>query len=68
MAADEVVARVGAMIRASEVRVSSQIATLLALAEAGFDTTEIELALEREAEALACLRRQQLHIDENKSP
>ncbi|MDV2985142.1 UNVERIFIED_CONTAM: hypothetical protein Q9R58_12545 [Methylobacteriaceae bacterium AG10] len=68
MTADEVVARVGALIRASEVRVSSQIATLLALAEAGFDTTEVELALEREAEALACLRRQQLHIDENKSP
>lgn len=59
MTDNEIPAHLGRLIRVSEVRVSTQITTLLALAEAGFDTSEIETALEHEAEALTALRRQQ---------
>ncbi|MEZ0251748.1 MAG: hypothetical protein ACAH20_12475 [Methylobacteriaceae bacterium] len=68
MTDDEIAAQLGRLIRASEVRVSAQIATLLTLAEAGFDTSEIEAALEHEAEALTALRRQQLLIDDMRDP
>ncbi|MEG9502898.1 MAG: hypothetical protein MIN69_13770 [Methylorubrum extorquens] len=68
MTDDESAAHLGRLIRASEVRVSAQIVTLLALAEAGFDTAEIEAALEHESEALTALRRQQLMINETREP
>jgi hypothetical protein len=68
MTDDEIVAHLGGLIRASEVRVSAQITTLLALAEAGFDTAEIEVALEHEAGALTALRRQQLMVEETRDP
>ncbi|HEV2564188.1 MAG TPA: hypothetical protein VGU19_03785 [Microvirga sp.] len=68
MTDDGSAAHLGRLIRAAEVRVSTQITTLLALAEAGFDTSEIETALEHEAEALTALRRQQLMINEMREP
>lgn len=55
-----IVEEVGRLIRASEVRVTAQVAALLALTDAGFDTVEAEAAMWREWEALSTLHRQEL--------
>ncbi|GJE78479.1 hypothetical protein [Methylorubrum suomiense] len=63
MTDDEFLMQLGRLIRASEIRVSARIQTVLSLTGAGFDTTEAEITMWRELEALTALRRQKLRID-----
>jgi hypothetical protein len=65
MTEDEI-AELSQLIRARETQVAAQIVALLALAETGFDTSEAEAALRREADALTALRRQQMLINETR--
>ena len=59
---DEIPEHLGGLIRASEIRVSAQIARLFALAESGAETREAEDRLQREMEILDGLRRQQVRL------
>ncbi len=61
---DDEIAELKRVVQEKEMQVAAQIATLLALAESGFDTSEAESALWREADALTALRRYQTLIAE----
>lgn len=59
---DEIPENVRHLIVASEVRVSALATRLLALTDAGCDTTETEERMWREVDALTTLRRQQFAL------
>lgn len=65
---DDEVAELKRVVQEKEMQVAAQIATLLALAEEGFDTSEAEAALRQETNALTALRHYQAAIIEMKEP
>ncbi|MFJ7441441.1 hypothetical protein ACIQW5_27855 [Methylorubrum thiocyanatum] len=61
---DNEIAELKRTVQERETQVAAQMVTLLALAEGGFDTSEVEAALRREADALTILRRYRASIVE----
>ncbi|CAO4195244.1 hypothetical protein [Methylorubrum extorquens] len=61
---DDEIAELKRVVQEKEMQVAAQIATLLALAESGFDTSEAEAALWQETNALTALRRYQAEVVE----
>ncbi|CAO4153134.1 hypothetical protein PKCBPO_03868 [Methylorubrum thiocyanatum] len=68
MTEDTILAHLGGLIRASEIRVSAQIQRVLSLRGAGFDTSEAETVMWRELEARTALRCQHLWVDAQGGP
>lgn len=65
---DDEIAELKRVVQAKEMQVAAQVATLLALAESGFDTSEAEAALWQETNALTALRHYQAAIIEMREP
>jgi hypothetical protein len=65
---DDEIAKLKRVVEEKEMQVAAQIATLLALAESGFDTSEAEAALWQETNALTVLRHHQAAIIEMREP
>ncbi len=61
---DDEIAELERTVQEKETQVAAQIAALLVLVETGFDTSEAEAALRREADALTALRQYQATIIE----
>lgn len=61
---DNEIAELKRVVQEKETQVAAQIVSLLALAETGFDTSEVESALWRETDALTALRHYQASIVE----